>query len=160
MPIAQTGYGSGFQFKSYLINRFDLQMINPSKEGLVPANMELNIEIAIVPPIYFSKKKIYQCGVGCVVKMTPIIDGQKTDIFCVLNSGILGHFESDGRFEPGIEERIAKVQAPALLFPYLRGALTTFFAIAALGSVIFPLININQIAEDSLKDIPIKVIDE
>ncbi|MDQ7031324.1 MAG: protein-export chaperone SecB [Desulfonauticus sp.] len=65
----------------------------------------------------------------------------------------------EGKLEKEVEEKLVKYQIPALLFPYLRGTITSFLSNAGFASVILPLINIYALAKDYLSDMDIEIID-
>lgn len=53
------------------------------------------------------------------------------------------------------EERLIKYQAPAILMPYLRAAMSFIVTSAGFSTIIFPLVNINAAA----RSCNIKIID-
>ncbi|MBI5238132.1 MAG: protein-export chaperone SecB [Deltaproteobacteria bacterium] len=77
-------------------------------------------------------------------------EGQLQDNLVKLSIGIAGVFTAEeGRFEKTTEETLIKIQIPTLLFPYIRSAITSILAHAGLGSVLFPLINIHELAKNA-----------
>jgi len=77
-----------------------------------------------------------------------------------LKAGLEGVFQTKDKeqFSTGVEQDLVKFQIPAILFPYLRAAVTGFFASAGLGSFVFPLVNVREMARQSSRDLEIKVI--
>lgn len=61
--------------------------------------------------------------------------------------GISGIFTADGDIEKSAEENFAKVNLPALLMPYIRAAMTNILSQAGFGTVLFPLINVYELAK-------------
>ena len=162
---------SSFQFISYKIDRFKFD-IKPYL-GILESNKSVDenlwkIKIAIRQPIYFKSEKRYVGGLDVLLELdSPNIEIKKNNKGSnkkekssplKLESGIAGAFAVDeGRFDKKIEESIVKHQFPAILYPYLRGAITTFLANAGFGSVIIPLINIYELAKKL--DLNIMVVD-
>jgi preprotein translocase subunit SecB len=48
-----------------------------------------------------------------------------------------------------MEEKLVRLQIPALLFPYLRPGVTSLLANAGFPGVMFPLINVQALAADA-----------
>jgi preprotein translocase subunit SecB len=155
---------SSFTFKSYLVNIFNLDVKGFSENtlkllqpGEKPLTGEWSFEVALIHPQYSKSAKVYTCGVKVKSTLRYLLEDKLGDPYCTLEAGIVGQFQADGELSKEIEENIVKYQAPTILFPYLRGAITTFLATAGFGTVLIPLVNMNKTAEISLKDIPIKV---
>ncbi|MEK7880826.1 MAG: protein-export chaperone SecB, partial [Deltaproteobacteria bacterium] len=115
-------------------------------------------QIGIRQPAFFKSTKQYVGGLDITLNY-PNPEIQKTGVatetgqlqdIVKLSIGISGVFTvEEGRFEKAIEESLVKIQIPALLFPYLRSAITSILAHAGLGSVLFPLINIQELAKNA-----------
>ncbi|MBI9094310.1 MAG: protein-export chaperone SecB [Sphaerochaeta sp.] len=70
--------------------------------------------------------------------------------------GITGLFLKHGTDLTTVqEEAIVKYNIPSILLSYLRSVITSLFANAGLGLVIFPLINMKEVVEDQ----KIRIID-
>jgi hypothetical protein len=126
---------------------------------------EWDIKLGVRTPQYYSKRKIYIGGVDCGLFMFPKEmpkDERKPDASTVfVEVGISGAFDVEaGRLEKEIEDKLVRVQIPAILFPYVRASVTLLLASAGVGSVILPLINMNEVGKNALKDKEIQVIDE
>jgi preprotein translocase subunit SecB len=73
---------------------------------------------------------------------------------------IVGMFSAEqGRFSKDIEDKLVKIQIPAILMPYVRATITSLLAHAGFGSVIFPLINIHEVARQAVAAADIQLID-
>jgi preprotein translocase subunit SecB len=67
-----------------------------------------------------------------------------------LEMGITGLFQVQGDdLDDELIDKLVKFQIPAILFPYLRSAMTGFLANAGFPSIFLPLINVNRLAEQS-----------
>ena len=47
-----------------------------------------------------------------------------------------------------VEDKIIKIQAPAILFPYLRASVTSVLLNAGFSQIQMPLINVNELASN------------
>ncbi len=149
---------SSIKFLSYKVDKFNFQIKRDLEilkvNGNINANA-INFDIAVSRPCFFSKKNIYVCNLQCNIN----VKIENTDILS-LTSSISGAFSSDQRIAKEMEEKIIKIQMPTILLPYLRGTITSFLANAGFNAVIFPLVNMNEIAEKNLQGLEIQVIDE
>jgi len=116
-----------------------------------------NLTINIRQPIFVEKEKVYVSGIGCKLELKSSV-GEETPPLARLNASISGKFSTEGGFSVEQEESLVRTQMPAILFPYLRGAVTSFLANAGFGPFIFPLINMQEVAKQSLKDVKPKII--
>ncbi|MFH1282038.1 MAG: protein-export chaperone SecB [bacterium] len=122
-------------------------------------------KIGVRQPIFYKKTNKYIGGIdlGLYLYGQNIKEEDKKpeNAIIVVEAGIAGLFavQEDKRFDEETENSLVRIQIPALLFPYLRGAITSLLANAGFGSVVLPLINIHELAKESLKDVNIKVID-
>lgn len=153
---------SDFRFEGYKIDRISFDTI-PSVNFLgITASLPSQgwrSEIGIRQPVFFKSTKQYVGGLDIILNYpNPEKQGDKAiavinpniDNLVRLAVGIAGVFTvEEGRFEKTIEEDLIKFQIPALLFAYLRSAVTSILAHAGLGSVLFPLINIYELAKNA-----------
>ena len=152
---------SYFRFEGYKIDRIFYETIPHVNFLGVKANLPpegWKTEIGIRQPTFFKSTKQYVGGLNITLNYpnpgTQKIEstaetGQLQDIV-KLSIGISGVFTvEEGRFDKATEESLIKIQIPALLFPYLRSAITSILAHAGLGSVLFPLINIYELAKNA-----------
>ena len=114
-----------------------------------------DLSIKILKPKYHRQSGIYVCGVGV---RGSTVKSQSSQFSINFESEIFGQFKVQGRLKKELEKTLVKIQGPSLLLPYLRATITSYFANAGLGHIIFPLINIHKVAEDSLKDMEITVV--
>lgn len=162
------GIASLFQFKAYKIDRVKMDT-QPTLDVLglsaTSAGVEWKLDLAIRSPQYFAKEKCYVGGLDATMALFPvgsrvvaIADEERKLVN--LEMGVAGFFTvADQRFEPAVEENLVRIQIPALLLPYLRGAMTTLLANGGFGSIMLPLINIHRVAEEQLKGQEIQVVE-
>jgi hypothetical protein len=162
------GITASFQFSSYKIDSMQLKM--KQALGLLELNGMIkpslwDFQIGIRQPIFFKTRKCYVGGVDAKLLLYPkeMTDEEKQqqEPLIKLRAGIAGVFniQETDRFAPDIEEVLVRQQIPAILFPYLRASMTSFLATAGFGSVSIPLLNIQAMAKDLLKEVKIDVKD-
>lgn len=163
---------ASFKFESYKVDYlvFDIKRIL----GLLELNETINpkdwrYSLAFREPLFSASGKKYIGGIDIGVYLLPI-EGRgdnhfikKEDIkdFLIkLELGTAGVFSvEEGRFSKEIEEKLVKLQIPALLLPYARATITALLANAGFGSIVLPLINLHEAAKETIGNIEIKVID-
>lgn len=133
---------SQFQLLSYKMDKVSLDVVQTM--GVLASNFpatvqETDFSIRARNPFRFSDNGsvLYVNGINVSLK---IRSGEQ--VIATGEFTITGLFESSGFDDKLIEERIVKVQAPAILFPYMRACITNVLASAGFGSVILPLINV------------------
>ncbi len=156
---------SAFQFESYKIDKINLEMLHSLNLLEFKGNIDPELwefKIGLRKPLYFENNKKYIGGLDFCLKLLPKSsqgDKEKNEPLLTIEIGIAGIFAvKDKRFDSEIEKQLVKVQIPAILFPYIRGALTSLLANAGFGSVVIPLINIHELANKSFKDVEIDII--
>jgi preprotein translocase subunit SecB len=83
---------------------------------------------------------------GLTTKITVTDEEDKKEILTG-EFGISGIFVPDGEVDQELEENFARVNLPALLIPYLRALMTNVLSQAGFGTVLFPLINVYELAK-------------
>ncbi len=159
---------SAFQFLSYRIHylRMTAQGTFSTYQGqIVDPNDVWRISLNVREPIFYKKTKAYLGGVDLALNLfgkdLPEEDRSPEKATLTVEAGISGVFNVEkGRLSKETEDQLVKVQIPAILFPYLRGAVTSLLANAGFGSVILPLINMNEVGKSSLQDKAIVEVDE
>jgi preprotein translocase subunit SecB len=66
---------------------------------------------------------------------------------------IIGLFEFDSDLEPKAKENFFKINAPSILFPYVRAYISTLTSLSGMVPVILPTINIVE----AMKNLEVKV---
>ena len=147
---------SKFQFHSYNVYKFSFN--RNTLVGFSLSKLLWSFDLGIIRPVYYSKEKVYICGIslqGVAKKENSTGEG-----LINFEADISGVFKVEKRIkEKGLEEKLVKIQGPSLLFPYLRSTITSYSANAGFGPIVLPLINVHQIAENSLQGIEIQELD-
>lgn len=160
---------SAFKFESYKVDivRLDIQRIM----GLIELTGNIdpslwNMSLTLREPLYFKKQNKYLGGLDTLltVMSTEPETEKKTDDKNVplikVVVGIAGLFSAvEGSFPKETEDNLVKIQIPVILLPYVRATISSLLANAGFGSVMLPLININELAKKSFGDIQVKVIE-
>ena len=157
--MATGGINSSFQFQTYKIDRIEYQTTHDigllqRYEAIDTDKFEIFFRIRV--PNRIKKEKIYISGFD--VKFIQYSDDSRMEEKFIFKGemGIVGIFKvMDDSFDEDQINSLAKIQAPALLLPYLRSAITSLFTNNGFGSFIFPLINIHKLAESSVQDLEI-----
>lgn len=167
--MAESSIKSSFQFKSYKVDKIKFYS-KPDLNILIRMNNipldEMNLAFAIRQPLFFSSEKIYVGGFDLLFQVSapgqtdePIAEPNENTLVR-LEMGIAGVFKTeDDKLTPEQEDELVKVSIPAILLPYARAALTSLLANAGFGAVIFPLVNIYELAKEQLKDTTVKVLE-
>lgn len=159
---------SSFKFLSFKVDRAKFQI--QQTLGLLELNEAINsshwtLNLQIRKPVFFKGKKTYVGGVDCHLSLSeqsskPLDPAQSIPALVVLEMGIAGSFSVDeGQMASDIEQNLVKIQIPAILLPYLRSAMSGFLASAGFGSVVLPLINVQEYSRQALKDVAVELLD-
>lgn len=152
--MENSSVNSLFRFEGYKIDRIHFSIF-PSveflkfKTNLAPEGWKF--QFGIRQPAFFKHSKEYVGGLDLKItypntdKNAP--ENQKDIIN--LSIGIAGLFSVSGeRFEKETEDALVKLQMPTILFPYIRSTVTSLLANAGLGSMLFPLVNVYELAKN------------
>jgi preprotein translocase subunit SecB len=152
-------------FEGYKIDHiaFDMQRtIQMIAASIDSRKWEMTINIA--KPIFSKSQKKYVCGlqVGLSLMAEKKPESEETGIKeplvkCLVSIAGLFSIE-EGELEKEIEISLLKSQLPAILLPYVRSTMTSILANAGFGSIIFPLINMHEVAK-GIKELDIQYID-
>ncbi|MCX5782588.1 MAG: protein-export chaperone SecB [Elusimicrobia bacterium] len=163
---ADSGITSVFKFLSYKVDSFNYEMIKNLNLLEVAGNIKpalWNFKIGIRQPIYFKDRNYYICGLSGSISLDNQEGNGDKKALISLETGISGIFKvessSMNRLTKEEENTVVKFQMPAILLPYLRGAITSFLANAGLGSVILPLVNVQALATKALEGLDIQVVE-
>ncbi|WP_165784089.1 protein-export chaperone SecB [Leptospira levettii] len=124
-----------------------------------------NIEISYLPmkPLFLKKEQLYIAGFKLETnyydKSTEVPRENKIAVL-KSNLAITGFFGIDekDRLDIAAEQNLVKISAPAILFPYVRATMTLMFANSGFPGVIFPLLNINHLAEKFASNLEVEEI--
>jgi hypothetical protein len=142
-----------FQFESYKVDSLRLEMkrilgLLEFQGCIDPKN--LHFQIAIRDPIYYKRQKRYLGGISLNLRLSPSEKKEPPsdeNALLKIDLSITGLFKSQERLDNATEENLAKLQVPAILLPYARATISSLLANAGFGSVVFPLINIHELAK-------------
>lgn len=161
---------SPFRFLSYKVDEFIFQLADDVDVLFADQiNQEdWQFKVGFRQPQYFVDRKFYVGGFAIDMRVLySVIDKSKKEEETAeeelinLHAAIGGIFQcEEGKLETEIENRLVKNHIPAILMPYLRSTISSFLANAGYGSIILPLININALAEEAMKDIDILKIEK
>ncbi|MHB8772628.1 MAG: protein-export chaperone SecB [Syntrophales bacterium] len=143
---------SDFRFLSFKIDEIKLSILHDIGVVQFDCNYEKcewNQGISIRNPVYFESSKVYLCGLDSAIKLIHHKEGnEKKATWLKLNMGIVGLFAIEERIPEELEKRFVTINAPAILFPFLRAAGSNILASSGFGSVIMPLINMYKVGAE------------
>ena len=154
--MADSSIKSGIQFESYKIDKVSLELV-PEVGILTKKNhsdCEIKYQFGFRDAMRFKKGDSVFYVTGLKVMLT-IFDKKLNKDIASGEFVITGVFSSTGELEKNIEETLIKVQAPTILFPYVRSAITMMLTTAGFSTIIMPLVNVAAIA----KTLSIKIED-
>lgn len=156
---------SSFQFRTYKIHELHLEYRNPFDMSGISTEDIWHLKLGVQVPRYYVKRSAYIGGLKCELmlfdKSIPKHEYTPDKAKLTAEATISGMFVVEkGQFPKELEEKLVKVQIPALLFPYVRGTITSVLANAGFGSVILPLINMNEVGKEALKDAGIEIVED
>lgn len=157
---------SKFQFLNYKIDSFNVKNKNKVSNilNVLKSEDKWGSSISIRRPTFY--KKDFLCLGG--MKLLLVLNDEtiaekernKDNAVISLECSIVGLFRIDPKeYETNKSdcESLMKYQIPAILSPFLRATVISYFANAGYGSFIFPLLNFFQMAEE--QKIEIEVIE-
>jgi preprotein translocase subunit SecB len=154
--MASGGVTAEFDFVSYKIDIIDLRMGNKVQNILDTRSIRLEdtgFSISLRNTLKFRAddgRIVYVGGITIKVSITDK-DGGDNALDAIF--GIAGAFTPAGDVSSEDVDSFAKVNIPAILMPHLRATMTTVLSNAGFGTVLFPLVNIYELAKKS--DLPI-----
>lgn len=156
---------SSFKFLTYKIHELHLEYPNPFDRPEIGPKDVWHLKLNVQVPRYYVKQKVYVGGLKCELmlfdKSIPEHEYTLDKAILTVRTTVSGVFAvKKGQFPKELEEKLVKVQIPALLFPYVRGTVTSVLAGAGFGSMILPLINMNEVGKEALRDAGIKIIED
>lgn len=154
---------SSFSFRAFKVDSVSLQMRQDlAALELAPGpGTDWEVGVSVRVPTFFSKPKIYVCGVDCTIYLFLKGAPAKTPehALVTLTMGGVGSFFVSGEpFTPELEKSIVRLQFPALIFAHLRASAMSLLSTAGYGSVLLPLMNMHEVSKQTLGETPINVI--
>jgi len=153
------GVESGFQFLGFKIDNIDLKLTPGVRDVLYSAPVhaeQVQMQVRIRNLGRIPKDRIYVGGIDARVQIFHSEKQDPKDLLLVIQLGAVGIFKTiEESLSQEIEDKLTRIQIPAILFPYLRAAMTSVLSSAGIAGVILPLINVHELA----KDAKIEIID-
>jgi|WetSurMetagenome_2_1015567.scaffolds.fasta_scaffold97736_3 preprotein translocase subunit SecB len=138
---------SVFQLAGYKIDdiKFTLNhTVGNLLEGLEQSNETVfQIGFHEITKIPEERNCIYICGISSKFELKT----KNNESLAKGEVSLSGYFKTDNTFTENQEKHLVKLQAPTILFPYLRSSITNILASAGFGSIILPLLNISAMAK-------------
>ncbi len=154
------GIESGFQFLGFKVDDVDLKL-TPSipiilyNKPILPEQVVMQLRIRNLFRI--TEDRMYVGGLDTRIEIYRSAKRGEDNRFLVAHVGVAGVFRTiDETIDSKTEEKLTRIQIPAILFPYLRVALTNLLTSAGFAGIILPLINVQEFA----KNVKIKIIDQ
>lgn len=148
---------AGIQLNSFKMDKIEFSVV-PKLSVLASVNnsqTKTDFNVSFRNVIKFSKNSpvLYVTGLRVIVSISQIDTDEK-----IANGEfiITGLFSSDLSLPKEQEEKLIKHQAPAILFPYLRSAISSVIASSGFSLVVLPLINIYELS----KTVSIEIVEK
>lgn len=148
---------SGMEFLNYRVVDLALRSgteVSASIRGL-PDKTRWRTGIGLGDVIHYRDEDYYVASVSAEMTLLPLGtddggDGQDENCILASSGSIYGVFRvSQGAgIDPALRDKLLLNQAPAILMPFLRAAITGMLALAGYGALPLPLINMAALAED------------
>jgi hypothetical protein len=159
------GVISYFKFEGYKIDHIHYNII-PEVNFLLQNNSltsnEWKINLGFKPPLFYKNLNKYIGGLNLVIiypkPKRPMVTNETeidnnleiTENVVELEIGITGIFSvEEGTLTDENIENLVKIQIPTLLFPYVRSAISSIFSNSGFVPMIFPLINVQELAKNA-----------
>lgn len=159
-----SGIESSFTLANFKIDQLTVRL-KPDitfVAGSLDAGFTWIFNLSVRKPMYFQDSSLYLGGLNVTSYLfpetLPETEHNADEAIASISASIVGLFSVSGRLEPETEKNLVKHQIPAILFPYLRAAITGAGAFSGFGKVMLPLINVQKLAEDHLKNIEIQIV--
>lgn len=139
---------SGIQFESYKLDNISFQLVPEvsilAKKEHSNCKIEYKFSFRNALRLKNPDKVLYVTGLKIDLS---IFDKDLDKQIATGSFVITGLFSSKGEFSKETEENLIKLQAPTILFPYIRASISLILTTAGFSSVILPLINVANTAK-------------
>ena len=147
--MAESSVAAEFDFVSYKIDYVSFKMGNEissllNTSPIKPEFINLSIKIRNPEKFIIDEKTSY---IGGLITQVIILNEADGNTMVEGQFGISGLFTSNDSVDKQAEETFAKINLPALLMPYLRATMTSILSNAGFGTMLFPLVNIYELAK-------------
>lgn len=130
--------GANFRFVNYLIRESVLSLKDFVRADEISLNVELNATV--------NKKD--EAGNS---QLEIVVDMKDKDEKFSLRLKIVGFFEADENVEQIQLNKFIALNAPAILFPYVRAFISSLTAQAGIQPIIIPTINLYEMGQELLQ---------
>lgn len=149
----ESGVESAFQFLSYKIDTFHLEVTKDTRSlahNAILDPSQVQMSLSIRSPIHIAADNTYVGGMDIQFSLFYSADRAESNKLAEGKAGISGYFKVAGNaLSKDAEENLVRLQIPALLLPYLRPAVTSLLLNAGFPGVVFPLINVHALAANA-----------
>ena len=147
--MAESSIAAEFDFVSYKIDSISFKMRNEISYLLNTTSIKsefinLSIKLRNTEKFIIDEKTTY---IGGLITQVVIHNEADGNIMVEGQFGISGLFTTNDSVDKQAEETFAKINLPALLMPYLRATMTSILSNAGFGTMLFPLVNIYELAK-------------
>ena len=146
--MSDSSIKSGIQLESYKLDKVSLNVVQ--EVGILSKKNHSNCEIKYQFSFRDALRLKNQNDTSYVTGLRLTLTIFDKDLKREIADGefvITGLFSATGEFDSKTEENLIKIQAPAILFPYMRAAITLILNTAGFTTIILPLVNIAAIAK-------------
>lgn len=148
---------SGIQFVSFKMDKIDFEVVQ--NLGVLSkrdhSDCEIAFDFGFRDALKFKKENHDDYVTGVQIQLSIKSKTNNQDI-AHGTFVITGLFSSIGTLDKTYEEKIVKYQCPAILFPYIRAAISFTLSSAGFSTIVMPIVNVNAAAQD----IDIKIIEQ
>ncbi len=159
--MAGSSIKSEIQFESYKLDSISFNLV-PEVTVLAKkehANCEVRYQFAFRHALRFKEAAKTSYVTGLKIDLS-IFDKDLNMQIATGSFVITGLFSSTGQFTKEIEEQLIKLQAPTILFPYIRASISLILTSAGFSTIILPLINVAETAKSlnlKIEDAPVSI---
>ena len=147
--MASGSIKAGMQLETYKIDhmKFDVKETLDILASNSHADCSVSFRFSFrdVYKYNFSDKISYVTGLK--IDLSILSKSVPEDVIATGSFIITGLFSTTDELDRDVEEKLLKFQAPAILFPYLRAAISFTITSAGFSTIILPLVNVNAAAQ-------------
>lgn len=134
---------SVLSYEGYLIERIEFTI----NKNFKPDSGQVEIEFSL--GCEFKKEEdVFQVSLECII----FEDAERKNKPFSLDIVITGFYEFDADLSDEIQYKMLKINATAILYPYLRSFVTTVTGNAGFTPLILPLINVYEFLKSAAKE--------
>ena len=147
------GIESAFQFVSYKIDILHLDVTKDVRSLLFNGAVspeQVELAVSIRNPIHISADNAYVGGLEILFSIYFSSELVEKNRIVQGRAGVSGYFKVVGdTLDAGLEKNLVLIQIPAVLFPYVRSAITALTINAGFPALVIPLINVQELARQA-----------